>query len=646
LLRSLQTTSQANFRIETINAAESFPKSTALEANIRRGLERGSGSNVHYVHPWNVDETLAELQRRKYFPQSSKQGNDMNISRWPQVLRAAVEGGANLAISSLGATLYYLQRNVIDREILSMGIVKAYIPPESCNATDHQQLEDIVQLAQETNSNEAGIITPSVLSQATTSMSSAFARDGESPASKENETTFMSLDGTTLHNLEILTNAVDHKVAGSLWSKLNFTKTPHGSRLLRAWLLRPLFKKADIDRRLDAVTELVSGGAAVALEEVRSVLSKCGDIERLLSRVHTMGIGAGANDDEMDHIHPNDRAVMYEAVTYTKRKVGDFSKLLNSLKQASRIPEIFQGIEIHSGLLMKVVRLFDHGGSFPDMVEDLDWFFANFDCDLAVKGQFEPSRGIDELFDVATDEIERIKEEFMRYKEEMCETHLQPRSQAKAEWKYANTNSDSKDKYMIELPATIKVPDAFLWKGKRGSGKKQVNKYRSQFIDNLVQELEKAYEVRNERQAKGMQLIFAEFDSKRDIWAAAAQATALLDALGSLARTASKPGFVRPTILDCPPDASPTIRIVKGRHPCVENSMGSEFIPNDLFLGSSDEKAPLPRVLLLSGPNMGVSYFCSLTFVLFFICKFHIECVLLCFVFTYRGKVLYFVKLV
>jgi len=71
----------------------------------------------------------------------------------------------------------------------------------------------------------------------------------------------MSLDGTTLHNLEILTNNVDYKVQGSLWSKINFTKTPHGSRLLRTWLLRPLFRKADIDRRADAVAELKSGAA-------------------------------------------------------------------------------------------------------------------------------------------------------------------------------------------------------------------------------------------------------------------------------------------------------------------------------------------------------------------------------------------------
>jgi DNA mismatch repair ATPase MutS len=160
---------------------------------------------------------------------------------------------------------------------------------------------------------------------------------------------------------------------------------------------------------------------------------------------------------------------------------------------------------------------------------------------------------------------------------------------------------------MIELPAHIRVPDDFIIKGKRGSGQKQVNKYRTQAIEDLVQELEASYEVLKERKSKGMQLIFAKFDSKRDLWAAAAQATALLDALGSLAHSASKAGYTRPIILECPPIASPSIQIIQGRHPCVENTMGSDFIPNDLELGLNSDGTSSPRVLLLSGPNMGVS---------------------------------------
>ena len=139
----------------------------------------------------------------------------------------------------------------------------------------------------------------------------------------------------------------------------------------------------------------------------------------------------------------------------------------------------------------------------------------------------------------------------------------------------------------------------------RGSGHKQVNKYRTSCVAQLVQELEVALEVQKARKARGMQLIFAKFDSMRSRWAAAAQATALLDALGSLAKTATKPGFCRPKILDCAPGSEPSLKIVQGRHPCVENTFNnSDFIPNDLALGTASE-VDSSRVLLLSGPNMG-----------------------------------------
>jgi DNA mismatch repair protein MSH6 len=588
---------ERSFLLEIIQSTESFPQSTAIDPQIRKQLGRPSR-----VHPWDVTETLQELHRRGYYPRASKSQreseDEINVRRWPKVLRAAVEGKADLALSSFGAALFYLQRNLIDTELLSMGNVFAYIPPNTSTASSTVFGGDHIQvLAEEQNVQESGL---SDVASAIKNIS----RD-VTPESAEGEVTFMALDGTTLHNLEILTNSVDYKVTGSLWSKINYTKTPHGSRLLRAWLLRPLFRRDHIDRRLDAVEELVGGAAAIALTEARAILAKCGDIERLLSRVHSMsGTGASTPEDtdHNDHIHPNDRAVLYETATYTKRKVGDFSKVLCGLRHASQIPDLFSGLDIRSGLLRKIVQYTDHGGCFPRMVEDLDWFFRNFDLDQAAKGLFEPGQGIDELYDEACDAIDRIVVELNEYRDEMCSNVLTPRAVAKTSWKYINTKIDSKDKYLIELPANVIVPDDFIMKGKRGSGPKQVNKYATPVVEQLVMELERAFALQKERKAKGMELIFAKFDSMRSMWAATAHATALLDALGSLAQTASKAGYSRPTILDCPLNAYPSIRVFQGRHPCVEHTFASaEFIPNNLSLGCDS------RVLLLSGPNMGVS---------------------------------------
>lgn len=603
LLRLIQN-NRPSLRIETIRSEETFPKSTAIDPKIRKQLERG------VVHPWDVSETLQELHRRRYYPQASKKQSDGSVSRWPPVLKAAVEGDAALLLSSFGAALFYLQRSLVDAEILSLGLVKAYIPPSSSTAHETSVLE-IHALASQEQERETGMDGDDNASTNTSSTSRMDFSHTGTTASAHELTTHLSLDGTTLHNLEILNNSTDYTVSGSLWSVINHAKTPHGSRLLRAWLLRPLFRKADIDRRADAVQELVSGSAAVALSEAQSVLSKCGDIERLLSRVHSMsGTFRPKGDNEPDGddlavIHPNERAVLYETATYTKRKVGDFSKLLNSLRVVTRLPEVFQGIEIQSGLLRKVVRLVDDGGCFPNLTDPLNWFFENFDCECAAKGQFEPAKGIDDAYDEACEVIERIEADLRQYRDDMCNL-LQPRSLAKSSWQYANTKPESKDKYLIELPIGVRVPEDFVVKGKRGTGPKQVNKYRTPIVEQLVQELERALDIQKERKARGMQLIFARFDSMRSLWAAASTATALLDALGSLAKTSTNQGYTRPAILECPPNSSSSIHVVQGRHPCVEKSLGpGNFVPNDLELGVERTDGSVPRVLLLSGVNMG-----------------------------------------
>ena len=389
--------------------------------------------------------------------------------------------------------------------------------------------------------------------------------------------------------------------------------------MMKAWLLRPLFQKKDIDRRADAVEELAHGAGALALQELREILAKVGDLDRLLSRIHSMSAGVdapGAYDEtggrSQAESHPSERAVLYEGPAYTKRKVKDFKNVLMGLQKACGIPEIFADVSLDSSsLLYRLVRPAKDkdGGYFPDMEESLDWFLENFDCDKAASGQFVPGRGTDPIYDAACDTIHRVKEDLENYKQEMIQS-LKPRHVASRAWKYVNIKPESKDKYLIELPVTVDVPNDFHVKAKRGSGMKQVNKYRTEYVADLVKELEQALEVQQTRRAKGMQIIFAKFDAQRPLWASAAHITALLDALGSLAVMAGNPGYCRAEILKCPSDGSvqPRINIEQGRHPVVENTFHtSEFIPNDLQLGphEAEESGDAARLLLLSGPNMG-----------------------------------------
>ena len=81
-------------------------------------------------------------------------------------------------------------------------------------------------------------------------------------------------------------------------------------------------------------------------------------------------------------------------------------------------------LEIHSGLLAKIVKMEDQGGRFPDVKSKLDWFFENFDCEKAARGNFQPNRGVDSLYDEALDTIERIECRLKDYQKEMCSLPL------------------------------------------------------------------------------------------------------------------------------------------------------------------------------------------------------------------------------
>ena len=96
-------------------------------------------------------------------------------------------------------------------------------------------------------------------------------------------TDFMIMDSTTIRNLELFTNVFDNTSTGTLVHVLDQTKTPMGARLLRSWLSRPLKDKIGIDQRQQVVEEFV--GKQMDLEDLRDVLKKCLDIQRLLSRV-------------------------------------------------------------------------------------------------------------------------------------------------------------------------------------------------------------------------------------------------------------------------------------------------------------------------------------------------------------------------
>ena len=93
----------------------------------------------------------------------------------------------------------------------------------------------------------------------------------------------MMLDAITLRNLEIYESIRGGAKGATLFSTLDRTKTPMGSRLLRRHLTRPLTDSARIQARLDAAEYFTS--SATLRMSLREFLSRHADIERITARI-------------------------------------------------------------------------------------------------------------------------------------------------------------------------------------------------------------------------------------------------------------------------------------------------------------------------------------------------------------------------
>ncbi len=102
----------------------------------------------------------------------------------------------------------------------------------------------------------------------------------------------MTLDSTTIRNLELVKNLRDGSVRGSLLDTIDFTVTSMGGRLIRGWLLQPLLAISEIEDRLDGVDEFL--GHTIERQELRDNLKGMFDLERLSGKI-SLGV-ANARD--------------------------------------------------------------------------------------------------------------------------------------------------------------------------------------------------------------------------------------------------------------------------------------------------------------------------------------------------------------
>ncbi|MEF8832897.1 MAG: DNA mismatch repair protein MutS, partial [Candidatus Thermoplasmatota archaeon] len=151
---------------------------------------------------------------------------------------------------------------------------------------------------------------------------------------------YMTLDATTLKNLEIFRSLRERSKEGTLLSVLDETVTAMGSRRLRNWLQQPLLDLEKIKSRLEAVEILTD--SLFLRDDLREEMDGLYDLERLISRV------VYGNADARDLLAIEDALSKIPAV---KQMLGEEGVENNG---ESKLKEIFENIDTLEEIRKKI----------------------------------------------------------------------------------------------------------------------------------------------------------------------------------------------------------------------------------------------------------------------------------------------------
>ena len=354
---------------------------------------------------------------------------------------------------------------------------------------------------------------------------------------------FLMLDAATQKNLELLKNSQDGTRKNTLFSIMDQAATSMGSRMIKKWIMRPLVKKTAIEQRHDVLATLVTD---VALnQQIREQLSCVGDVERIIGRI---ALGRGSLHD-------------YCGLMRALFVLPALSKLLRNAQQI---------------MLLNVIaeRLGDFTALYKLLSTSLN---DDLSCDWLIKTGFDNK--LDHLRELAGNSNTKILD------------------LERAERKATGINSlkvryNKVHGYYIEVtkPNVHLVPDNYIRQQTLvGRERYTVNELRT-----LQEEIIRAQSEVAAVEKEVFECITREVGRHIGRLRKAAHALSHLDALHSFACVAHDYGYVRPTFND-----QRDIIIKQGRHPVIQASLQSKFIPNDTML--TDKQS----LWVITGPNMG-----------------------------------------
>jgi len=357
---------------------------------------------------------------------------------------------------------------------------------------------------------------------------------------------FLQIDPASLRSLEILRTIRTETKKGSLLDCLDETITGMGGRMFRNWLCMPLCNLDAIELRQDAIEEIRDADAKLA--DIRKLLSNISDTERIAARISIF-----------------------------RATPRDMVALAATLRQIPQLRQILQ--ELRTDLLVQLAGQCDSMDELADLLE------------AAIEPE-PPSHlrdggvmraGFSEELD-ALRSISRDGQSWLR--------HYQKEQAQRTGIKNLKIGYNKVFGYYIEInhSSADKVPADYV--------RKQTIKNAERYITDELKE----YETRAlDAEEKALELEQQLFDQLRRQSAQyvsrlqqLAETIAQCDCLAALAYLAKRRNYIRPKLTN-----GTELLINEGKHPVLAETLGPEFVPNDIELG---EQAG--DYLIVTGPNM------------------------------------------
>jgi len=358
---------------------------------------------------------------------------------------------------------------------------------------------------------------------------------------------WMYLDEATQRSLELVETLRDRRREHSLLWVLEKAETAMGGRLLRNWINFPLASLEPIRDRLDAVEELVQGGDL--RDDLAGRLRDTADVERILGRVATR------------RATPRDLLGLGRTLA-----VLPAIKARLTARESDLLARLEGEIDLMGDLADLIARAV--ADDPPARLSDGGVIRAGYDEDL------------DRLRDVGSTGAKWLAE-------------FQAREARRTGIPSLKVGFNKVFGYYIEVTHTHadRVPDDYV----RKQTLKNAERYITPDLKEHEVEVLSAEEKARAREASLFEDLRERIAAETARLQQTAQALAQVDVLCSLARVASERGYVKPHVV-----SQPVLDVRDGRHPVLEQVLGSEFVPNDVTLGGEEA----PCIAIITGPNM------------------------------------------